>query len=475
MVKDPSEEGPANDVLHVRVQNDLLSGLLLGPDPGGRWEARLDANEARRELGDVEVDDKGEFQIVASGIDALVYQGGRAVLTLERPGRRARGFLTFTDMIILGRRLGASVGPLLRMTSGSSSDDDLVALLEWFAAHPDESLSPWRTASKAAKPDVQGPTYISIAELEVREANSYAPTSGPTNGPSDQGALDRLLSRLRIAFRATPEALPPAPHSESHAETEDNEDGTGTPGTPEHDPSLDVLEQVWEVFTQRVPLDPRSELLRMADIYASLMMRRRASRERIARFAGSWVQLAVSHIVVSADLDELDHILVQMILFVGLLDERAGRARRRLLRVLRYGPPIGEIRTSLAAAKNAEWLQSPASALIRSVVQPGEIEACWSQVLLGDTPYDELLAVVAFVKGEGPFPTLKYLKEEPEPRLIEDLVRRKRTDLIRVLDGPVTSCPQHGSILPSAQNFRLRNVGLATPDCRCRVFINCEP
>lgn len=463
-------DGHRQDVLYVRVQKDALIGVLLSGDPAGQWDARLDSNAARRELGPAEVNADGSFTVHAPGVDDLVYRSGRAVLTLERPGRRARGFLTFTDLIVLGGRLGSSVGPLLRFTSGTGDEDDLTALLEWFAMHPEDTLSAWRGPSKRHQAINEGPVFVPIGDLDIRRDPVVGSGHFIPSDSSGQSAFDRLLGSLRLALRIAPELSQPSANVDEHADLEDDP-GEVPPKRVERDYVLEGLEQAWEIFAARVPLDPRSELLRMADVTAHVMLRRHAGRDRISKYVNRWIQLAGAHLRVTDAKDELDQTLIALIVFAGFLDGSPSRARRRLLHVLQ-----GQLSVADAAAlQSADWRLTPTAVLIQSIAGPEGLEATWLEVQRGDTAYDELLAIGAAVRGEAAFPVLKHLKDEPEAQQAESLIARGRVDRIFLLSAATTSCPKDHRVLPTMQQHRLRGRGLATAECCGCILINLYP
>jgi hypothetical protein len=392
------------------------------------------------------------------------------VLTLEKPGKRARGFLTFVDMIGLSKRIGASAGSLVRLAAGSTSDDDLATVLEWFAMNPDESLSPWRVPTGEKREQTKPATYLSIELLDVSGGSegNRSSAQGADHGPSG-AALDRLLLRLRGVLSGDSNFISTHTAAVEHVEAEDIQSGGPEP-SPDIDPILGAFDRLWIVLKDRVPLAPRSELTRMIEIGAHVLTRRAAPLGRVQRFVAEWTELAVSHLVMEEPRDGLDETALSVICLAAALEGGVMQGRRRLLHFL--GPSASMADVLLAADQHC-W---PSVKRLAAHAVGGETLAeVVRNICTTRCAFDDIVGIVAAARLEAPFPDIAVLANEPEIGVLRFRIAAGRLEQIRVVDGPVGSCPKHHRVLPSSEFYRLRSRGIATAECCGMILINRRP
>lgn len=152
-------------VARCEYAGGVLKGTLLCPSPVGEWSVSVDVEGDREQLGIVGVTASGDFAMDVPALERIVYSSRRTVLTFARGGDRARGFLSFIDVLSASRRLGAIAAPLLRIAAGSDDDEDWIGILEWFARNPEQTVSAWRsTPRKSGEVEFQD-ELVPLAEL----------------------------------------------------------------------------------------------------------------------------------------------------------------------------------------------------------------------------------------------------------------------------------------------------------------------
>jgi hypothetical protein len=464
------DESWPTSVLQANVVGSALNGVILGAHPHGHWMATVDSGGRRSELGVIDADESGAFAAEFQTLETLAFGAGRAVLILEREGRRAKGFLTFVDMIGLTKRIGASAGSLVRLAAGSTDDDDLATVLEWFAMNPDESLSPWRSSNGENQEHAKPRNYLPVELLDVGlPTQPGRPVAQVGNHGAGGAALDRLLQRLRGVFTAEADVAAAMAAATDHLESEDV-DPLDTNPRNEVDPVVGTFDRLWDVLRDRVPLAPRSELARMLEIGAHVLTRRAAPLGRVQRFISEWSALAVSFLLMEAPRDDLDETALFVMCLAAALDGGTMAGRRRLLHFLGTTAPMDE---TLAAAELRCW--PSVKRLAAHCMGRDTLDDVIAAICADRCAFDDIMELVAAVRDGRPFPELFVLSEEPEIGRLRARIGRNRLERVYVVDGPVASCPKDHRALPTAQFYRLQGRGLATAECCDAILINRRP
>ena len=454
---DAESSAEAIAVLTSTLLGDRLDGTVLSPGCEGTWAARLDAVGEFLDLGDTMVEANGAFSIQVKAAELVGYGSRRAVLTLARAGDRARGFVTFPDLIELSRRFGTGVVGLLRVAGGSEEDEDLVGLLEYLASHPDDTVGAWRgNAQRKAADGVPDGRSVALSDLDVR------PRTESMGGRSSQfpaSAIERLLR----AFRGHSRKGSTGGGWNAAAEEDDatsGGDGHGrSPGRTEG-----VFLALREVLGGKVPAEPAAELHRLGEI-GVLVLARRPDAERLAEFAEWWSGLAVEHLRGARAEPNLARLAAAFILIEALPGRHAARARHRLAIIL------GEVGPTLDALTDGEC--GKLEALI-DAAGPGMAALLeFAEAVRGEvSPFEELPVLVRAIRDGVVPPPLARLDREPETALVRVAIAAGRAHRLPIAQPGATSCPHDNMRFAAAEIERIRTVGMVVArNCCGRVVV----
>lgn len=345
--REESADGLADLVLTATLVGRRLEGLILSRDCAGAWSARLDATGEFRELGDVEVGPNARFAVDVQSADEIGFGSRRAVLLLQRAGRRVSGFVTFPDLIELSRRYGARAGSILRVVNGSDDDEDLAGALEYFASHADDALTPWRSGAERA-PGAADAEDERVVQLDRLASRSRTEPERTWPDPGGAGAMERLLAALRRTL-----ATGRAGQGRTAADEEDDaRSGERPSGRQERTDG--IFAQLCDALEPRVPEDPVAELHRLADL-GVFVLSRRPDAERLAEFASWWCRMASRHLRCPADRPDL-RLTATILILVDALPRRATKAARHRLASI-VGGDLGLTLLSLVTSELPQRLE----------------------------------------------------------------------------------------------------------------------
>ncbi len=448
----------SSEVLLATLVGRRLSGTVMAPGADGIWTARLDATGEFRDLGEIEVGADRRFSIEIGSGEEIGFGTRRAVLALFRGERRVSGFVTFPDLLELNRRWGASAGSMIRVVGGSEEDEDIAGALDYFVRHPDETAFPWGLSSTQRKGagDARDERAVALSELDIRP-RIKAP-AGPVSGVSwGSSAIDRLIAAVRRSIVSVRAGV-------GRSEAEEGEEAPpGATRTEKPERSDLVLHRLREAFAPRVPLDPQTELHRLAEL-GLCVLTRRPDAARVAEYAGWWCALAGGRLRVDPERGELARLTTAMVLIDAMSARVPSRARRRIAAM------VGPVDAALDAFV-ADTPRLVAGIVEEATAGAAELEAFIALVRLERSTVEELPLLLAAIRAGVPPPPLQCLDREPEmPRL-----RRRIADgfgwKVPIAAPGANSCPNHKIRLPTSEVERLNSVGLAVAANCCSSVV----
>lgn len=459
-----AEAAKAPYVARCEYAGGVLRGTLLCPSPAGEWSVSVDVEGDREQLGTVEVTASGDFGMDAPALERIVYSSGRTVLTFARGDDRARGFLSFIDVLSASRRLGAIAAPLLRIAAGSDNDEDWIGILEWFARNPEQTVSAWRsTPRKSGEVEFQD-ELVPLASLAPQADESAKHAS---SGSSVEATLDRLLARLRLIVRS---ADPQPSRSRPGNQTDDEEDREASRNEQRRRAKLaDAFDRLVNVLAERVPSDPATELRRLAELGVHVLQRHAGDAERILGFLRQWIHLACEHLRLTAGDAELRKLTVALVGLAAAYDGDPKRARRQLLEILK-----GELDASSLTPDAAD-------ADLRSVVDLVSATVgldAWAAVLnaVADTRVglDDVRDIIAALAEGRELPELATLEHSDELIQLKKLIARGKLSSIYQEPRTRTGCPRCNQRLAVARLEQFRQFGLVRNECCSGIMLRSD-
>lgn len=444
------------NVARCEYAGGVLEGTLLCPSPAGEWAVSVDVEGDREELGLVHVSASGDFRMDAPELERIVYSPRRTVLNFVSDRKRARGFLSFIDVLSASRRLGSIAAPLLKIAAGSDEDEDWIGILEWFARNPEQTVSAWRSPSRKSGEVEFQDELVPLASL-APQADDSAKQASP-RGQSVEATLDRLLARLRLVVRgADPQPSRPRPDSQDDEE----EDREATRNEQRRRAKLaDAFDRLVVVLAERVPSNPATELRRLGELGVHVLQRHAEDAERVLGFLRQWTSLACEHLRIPSDEKELRKLTIALIGLSAAYDGNSQRARRQLLETLEGDLSAGELSLDIADPDLRSVID-----LVRSTVG---VQA-WAAVLdaVADTRVglDDVRLIVAALAQGRDIPELVTLEHSDEVGHLRRLLAKGKLASIYQEPRNKTGCPKCNERLPIARLEQFRQVGLVRNEC----------
>jgi hypothetical protein len=449
-------------ILLATLVGGRLAGVVMGEDAGGTWAARLDAGGEFRDLGEIEVEANRRFEIQVRGGDQIGFGTRRAILVLTRPDRRVAGFVTFPDLLDLQRRFGASAGSMIRVVGGSSEDEDLAGVLEYFARHPEQTAAPWSANSAPRRPAQEAELgEVALHDLSIRPRAEAA----PGGGASGSSAIDRLIAALRPSLMAGGNGTGGSGGGGGSGGDDPDEERGGDTAPPDGTDKTDkVFETLCEAFAARVDMDPQTELHRLAEL-ALCVLARRPDAARLSEFVSWWTALAAPRLRCDPERSDLRRITTLYILIDAMGAGLPLRARRRIAMM------VGPVEEALD-----DWRAGSPPLALRLVEQStagrDALDRFLGQVLEERSPLEDLPPLIAAIRGHFEPPPLPRLDVEPEMRQLRRRILAGHADRVPIAGPRGDACPGCGIRMPECDLERLRSVGLvAAHNCCARIVV----
>jgi hypothetical protein len=452
-----------SSVLMAHLVGRKLTGMVMAGNAAGPWSARLDATGEFRELGLVEIGADRRFEVEVAGGDEIGFGTRRAVLSLSNGDRRIAGFVTFPDLIDLNRRFGAAAGSMLRVVGGSSEDEDMAGVLEYFARHPDDTAAPWSGSSRAVDAAAAvDDRVVSLGDLDVRpRENSPIGSAGGWGASS----VDRLIAAVRRTVAGAGRGGPSRTGGgTADADADMDENGPGNaPPPPPPERTERVFQALSEAFASRIPTDPQTELHRLAEL-GLCVLARRPDATRFADYADWWCGLASAHLRCDAERVELRRLATLLFLVDAMNARSAARARRRI------AAAAGDVDAAIEEAFAA------VPPLLRVLVEEAgagfaALDDFVDRVRGERSALEDLPALLAAIRGGIDPPPLPRLDGVPEMKQLRRRIAAGHAAKVPIAGVRGTSCPRCSIGMPDADIERLRAIGLVVAQNCCSTVV----
>jgi hypothetical protein len=191
------DAGATDGILRAELDGDVLRGTVLLPRMPGAAELLCVSTAGEMHLGKVTVDQRGNFEARAPGVEASIWSGDRLTLRLEQGEKAAEGFVSLSTAAELMRRAGGAAARLLAMLAGTDTPEDVAAILAWFQEDPARLERSSSSTGGAMVPGPErSPTFVPLDVLRGGDIEHPESTAEPPNrvGSGWERALSLVLS-----------------------------------------------------------------------------------------------------------------------------------------------------------------------------------------------------------------------------------------------------------------------------------------
>lgn len=460
----PVEDGEADivepdgvGILSAKLDGDIIVGSVLTHVSAGTTEAHLRSPRWADKLGEVYVDEKGQFRIKVSGVELESVQTGRLILRLIQGPKVWEGFLSVTIALELIRRTGAMATQLVAMLAGNDTPADVAAILAWFNEDPTRlpNVPVNDQSGQSAEGAARSETFVTIDDLS--SASETAHTSRAVQDAGQTHAWHRAMDLLRAAFAQNRGPWPSGDATDDDNEEEDTSERSKqiSQDNRNKDKSLKFFGELLGKM-----LDPAAKG-RNAPVALSLahFLTDRIRPEPTE--VQSWVWRILSQIVAVEGL-EADMILATALLYHSLSQHDSGDIAARRFLIKRGLDP-----------ENLTVDPSCISAFVDVLNPEVDLVAELSKASAARTMGEQLSAYIAAATASGPesgFDSLKTSRYWPKLRsAIEDPDEFAK---FTVVEGPTDFCPRKHIRLPAVARSELRTEGVTRCDCCARIILN---
>lgn len=444
-------------VLSAKLDGDIIVGSVLTHVSAGTTEAHLRSPRWADKLGEVCVDEKGQFRIKVTGVELESVQTGRLILRLNQGPKVWEGFLSVTIALELIRRTGAMATQLVAMLAGNDTPADVVAILAWFNEDPTRlpNVPANDQSGELAEGATRSETFVTIGDLS--SASETAHTSRAVQDAGQTHAWHRAMDLLRAAFAQNRGPWPSGDATDDDNEEEDTSERSKqiSQDNRNKDKSLKFFGELLGKM-----LDPAAKG-RNAPVALSLahFLTDRIRPEPTE--VQSWVWRILSQIVAVEGL-EADMILATALLYHSLSQHDSGDIAARRFLIKRGLDP-----------ENLTVDPSCISAFVDVLNPEVDLVAELSKASAARTMGEQLSAYIAAATASGPesgFDSLKTSRYWPKLRsAIEDPDEFAK---FTVVEGPTDFCPRKHIRLPAVARSELRTEGVTRCDCCARIILN---
>jgi len=452
-----AEESQEIGILSAKLDGDTIVGLLLTPVKMGVVRASLRTTLRSDRLGEVHVDERGQFSIPAAGVEFEALQTGRLVLRLEQEHQAWEGFLSITVTLELIRRTGSIASKLIAMLGGTETPEDVTAILAWFKEDParlprSATIGGW---SRSANEPNRSATFVTSEDLASAHLNPLL--SKGVHDSGGQFAWQRAMAMIRATFSQVRGPWLNVDATDDNDEEEDASTQASRFARDEKnkDKSRKIFDELLDVI-----LDPASKgkdaplALSLAHF---LTDRIRPERHEVQ----SWVQRILNQVEMVAG-PESDMILATALVHFSLPQQGNGAIKARRFLIKRNFD-----------LENATVDPSCVSAFV-DVLHPNvDLVAELAKAKCALTMGEQVCAYIHAATGTGPqtgFDDLMRL--QLWPRLLRAIENHQEYAKLSVVEEPSDFCPRKRILLPGAARSALQSNGVAVCDCCGRIILN---
>jgi hypothetical protein len=440
-----------------------LKGRLLALSfPRGIWSGKIEKASGESIEFVVTVDSEGRFSHYLTSVDDFLYANALQI-RLRSGDREARGWIQNAAVLNLPKMHRLPLSSLLRLINRDETEEDDIALLEYFAVHASEHFRTFRSrvsvinASENEGSDDQASYSIDLGSLkpgsEVRSAHAF----DEVPSTSTEQALDHIFAQLRkrllghVSPKRQAGLLLGKAGSDDVAE-EQVADEDLLPLNNEKEKLVDALDSFTDKMQSLVRTAAlskehrRAALVLWLEVILHMLVRRRRDRAGAGAFLRSWFHLTSSLCTVEDQPDGLEQHLVTAAAILAALDTN-GDSKNVIHEALEHywKGAVDAERT------HAELLPHSPLGLSGLFFEQENLnlDEILAKVLDSQTLRQELSEILELYKKGSSLPEhSKIFQTDAGKALLEEFKQESRAPRYLVLKGSLILCPRE-YIMPS--------------------------
>lgn len=452
-------------VLRAVLDADRLSGSVLTPVMCGKVTVSHLTSGGYERLATAEVDTDGNFSARTPNFEGAAWRRGRVVIRIEDvEGRQAEGFVTVVSVSEITRRGGVIARRLFAVVTGTETDEDVAAIIEWLHEDPRRLLAARGAARTGSALGSTTPDPHEVVDVRSLRSQALVPSAEGTSGTSGDLHWKRFSELVLAAFRKprdrVPARIPRRPQYDDDAGDDEVEAGAPDENDdPQTERSFGVLNTI---LRELVAGNPTADDVLMAlDLTGFVCDRLRPD----AATARQWLALLLN---------------VQSRLEIP--EERKPDIVAASLAVLRSTPTPEALRSTrgrlLRMGVNFTTLnpnEEAASRFVASLPGDASFSTLWQQLSVTRSYAEQRDALIrAWVDGRSSddYPDLRSAAPHEWPVLEQAIATPAAMNRISILPGVSDTCPECDIVLPPGARMQLNSVGIASAvGCCHRVLV----
>lgn len=320
----------------LRDSGELKGRLLTLSSPKGTWSGKIEKASGESIEFVVTIDSEGRFSHYLTSAEDFLYANALQI-RLRSGDREARGWIQNAAVLNLPKIHRLPLSSLLRLINRDETEEDDIALLEYFAMHASEHFRTFRSrvsvinAPENERSDDQGSYSIDLEYLkpsgEIRPAHAF----DELPSTSTEQALDHIFAQLRrrLLGHVSPKRQAGLPHAKAGSDDVAEEqvaDEDLLPANNEKEKLTDALDSFtdkMQILVRTTDLSNehrRAVLVLWLEVMLHMLVRRRRDRAGAGAFLRSWFHLTSSLCTAEDQPDGLEQHLVTGAAILAALD-----------------------------------------------------------------------------------------------------------------------------------------------------------
>lgn len=319
----------------LRDSGELKGRLLTLASTKGTWSGKIEKASGESLEFEVTIDGEGRFSHYLTNADDFLYANALQI-RLKAGGREARGWIQNAAVLNLPKMHRLPLSSLLRLINRDETEEDDIALLEYFAIHASEHFRTFRSrvsvinAPEHERADDQGSFSIDLEYL--KPSREFRPANGLDEVPrtSTEQALDHIFAqvRKRLLGHVSPRRKSGLIHAETGSDdvAEEQVADEDFPSNNEKEKLADALDSFTDkmqslVRTPDLSTEHRRAILVLwLEVMLHMLVRRRRDRAGAGAFLRAWFHLTSSLCRLEDQADGLEQHLVTAAAILAALD-----------------------------------------------------------------------------------------------------------------------------------------------------------
>ncbi|QRN94492.1 hypothetical protein JRI60_35975 [Archangium violaceum] len=296
-------------LVHASILGDgaLVGKLLSLLDPSGDWTGRIVLPSGSHSEVHVTVSSTGDFRTTLANAERLAFKSSLQI-ELMKGDRVARGWIHMDELLRMPRLQGLGVTSLLRLINREETEDDAIALLEYFAMSSARHLSTFTRpikvtpqGSSEAESDEEPQVLIELEALaptpELPDRSENDSAESPVGG--EGAVLERVMAQLRRRLISQPLSrggLAVERPISALVSEEGEDEGEGDSGATiqQRLKSLELFDEQMRLVSSTAdsPTDRSATLVVWFEVGMDMRLSRLKDRDLAAEFLRTWLHAA---------------------------------------------------------------------------------------------------------------------------------------------------------------------------------------